>query len=255
MRRRPLLSLFASLLPVTLAHALSGPAQPAAAPGAEPALQVGYYEFPPYIYTDEGGAARGSGAELVRRLARQAGYRAEFRALPSARLYQALQDGSVQLWAGAPGKPELADSTLECEHVLGYVSLNLYRLASRPAPRLPQDLSGSRLILINGYSYWKAATQLLDDPTLKLELHRTSTHAAALQMLLRGRGDYLLDYQAPVEQAQREAGMPELAYEPISHLPVKLVLSRRAGDAERLRRRFDLAYEQLRAAGVRLELN
>ena len=63
-------------------------------------MNVGYYEFP-YIYTARDGHAAGSGARLVRLLLERAGYRPAFRALPSARLYLGLQDGSVALWAGA----------------------------------------------------------------------------------------------------------------------------------------------------------
>ncbi|WP_435607337.1 substrate-binding periplasmic protein [Pseudomonas knackmussii] len=249
MLKKFLLPLASTLLPASFGHAM---------PGTSPSpqqLDVGYYEFPPYIFTDDDGSTQGLGAELVRKLLRQAGYRAELHSLPSARLYQSLQDGSIQVWAGAPGKPELADSTLECAHTLGHVELNLYRLATRPAPRLPQDLVGKRIILISGYSYWRPATELLDDPALKLEVHRTSTHAAALQMLLRDRGDYLLDYQAPVEQARRDAGMPPLAATALFRLPLKLILSRRTPDAEQLRQRLDHAYEELHSAGERLELN
>ncbi|MGU1585909.1 bifunctional lytic transglycosylase/amino acid ABC transporter substrate-binding protein, partial [Pseudomonas aeruginosa] len=64
---------------------------------ARPSLNVGYYEFPPYIYTARDGHAAGSGARLVRLLLERAGYRPAFRALPSARLYLGLQDGSVAL--------------------------------------------------------------------------------------------------------------------------------------------------------------
>lgn len=249
MLKKLLLPLASTLLPASFGHALSGPTS------VSQALAVGYYEFPPYIFTDDDGTTQGLGAELVRKLLRQAGYRAELHSLPSARLYQSLQDGSIQVWAGAPGKPELASSTLECEHILGHVELNLYRLASRPAPRLPQDLTGKRVILISGYSYWRPATELLDNPALKLEVHRTTTHAAALQMLLRDRGDYLLDYQAPVEQARRDAGMPPLAATTLFRLPLKLIVSRRAPDAEQLRQRLDHAYEELQSAGERMEIN
>lgn len=219
-----------------------------------PALSVGYYEFPPYTYTAPDGTTRGSGAEIVRRILLKAGYRAEFRSLPSARLYLGLQDGSVQLWAGAPGKAELADSTLECERVLGHVDLNLYRLPSHPSPPLPQGLAGKRVILISGYSYWKPITDLLEDPQLKLEQHRTSTHVAALQMLERGRGDYLIDYQTPVEQARRELQMAPLAFDRLYSVPTKLIVSRRAPDAEALRAQLDHAYDELKAAGYEMEL-
>lgn len=219
-----------------------------------PALTVGYYEFPPYTYTDPDGATRGSGAEMVRRILLKAGYRADFRPLPSARLYLGLQDGSVQLWAGAPGKPELVDSTLECERVLGHVELNLYRLASRPSPQLPEGLTGSRMILISGYSYWRPITEMLEDPKLQLEVHRTSTHAAALQMLERGRGDYLIDYQTPVEQARRELNMAPLAFDNLYSVPTKLIVSRHAPNAEALRAQLDDAYDELVTAGYEMTL-
>lgn len=147
---------------------------------ARPSLNVGYYEFPPYIYTARDGHAAGSGARLVRLLLERAGYRPAFRALPSARLYLGLQDGSVALWAGA-AKPELAADTLQARRVLGHVSLNLYYPAHQPAPRVPQDLAGRRLILISGYSYWKPVTNFIQDPNLHLRLYRTGTHHAALR--------------------------------------------------------------------------
>ncbi len=131
---------------------------------ARPSLNVGYYEFPPTSIPPRDGHAAGSGARLVRLLLERAGYRPAFRALPSARLYLGLQDGSVALWAGA-AKPELAADTLQARRVLGHVSLNLYYPAHHPAPRVPQDLAGRRLILISGYSYWKPVTDFIQDPT------------------------------------------------------------------------------------------
>lgn len=223
-------------------------------PHPVPALTVGYYEFPPYTYTAPDGSTRGSGAEMVRRILLKAGYRADFRPLPSARLYLGLHDGIVQLWAGAPGKQELAGSTLECERVLGHVELNLYRLPSRPSPEVPGGLTGSRVILISGYSYWRPITDLLADPALKLELHRTSTHTAALQMLERGRGYYLIDYQTPVEQARRELNMAPLAFDNLYSVPTKLIVSRHAPDAEGLRAQLDHAYDELQAAGYEMKL-
>lgn len=219
-----------------------------------PALTVGYYEFPPYTYTAADGSTRGSGADMVRRILLKAGYRADFRPLPSARLYLGLQDGSVQLWAGAPGKPELMDSTLECQRVLGHVELNLYRLASRSSPKVPEGLTGSRVILISGYSYWRPITEMLADPKRQMEVHRTSTHTAALQMLERGRGDYLIDYQTPVEQARRELNMAPLAFDNLYSVPTKLIVSRHAPDAEGLRAQLDHAYDELVAAGYDMKL-
>ncbi|HBO7426218.1 MULTISPECIES: substrate-binding periplasmic protein [Pseudomonas aeruginosa group] len=236
----PLLALLALVLLV---------APPLRAQDARPALNVGYYEFPPYIHTAANGRAVGPGARLVRLLLGQAGYRANFRALPSARLYLGLRDGSVALWAGA-AKPELAADTLQARRVLGHVSLNLYYPARQPAPRIPQDLAGRRLILISGYSYWKPATDFIHDPALRLRLYRTGSHQAALRMLELGRGDYLLDYQAPVEAASHQP----LASQELQRLPLRMIVSRHVPGAEALRDRLDQAYDQLRRNGADLSL-
>lgn len=228
----------------------------AATDGADAArrVHVGYYEFPPSSYTDAQGLPSGIGLKLTARLLAHAGYRADFRSYPGARLYNGLQDGSVQLWPGAPGKPDLAGHTLESRHTLGAITLNLYFRPDTPAPRLPDGLRGRDVILISGYSYWQGVNQWLEDPALGIVRHRTSSHTAALEMLRRRRGDYLLDYQTPVDQARRQLGMDELPFIELQRLPLKLIVSRHAPGAEALRDDLDRAYEALQAAGENLRL-
>nr|WP_322980584.1 transporter substrate-binding domain-containing protein [Pseudomonas sp. C11] len=217
-------------------------------------IQVGYYEFPPYTYTDAQGEPAGPGLALTRRLLQQAGYTGDFRSYPGARLYSGLRDGSVQLWLGAPGKPELAAHTLEGRNLLGEITLNLYFLRDTLLPRLPEDLKDRSLILITGYSYWQAVNDWLEDPALNLTLHRTASHTSALEMLQRRRGDFLLDYQTPVEQARRRLGMAELPFVQLQHLPLKFIYSRAWPGAERLRDDLEQAYETLKAEGAELQL-
>jgi polar amino acid transport system substrate-binding protein len=227
-----------------------------AAPANEPRplVQVGYYEFPPYSYTDSQDRPRGAILQLSKRLLEHAGYRTELRSYPSARLYNALQDGSVQVWPGAPGKAELREHTLEARTQLGEITLNLYFRRDTLMPRLPEDLKGRGVIMINGYTYWQSINQMLDDPQLAVQQHRTGTHTAALEMLQRRRGDFLLDYQTPVEQARKRQGMPELPFIQLQRIPLKLIVSKRAPRAEALRDALDRAYEQLQSAGEDLRL-
>src|SRR5690606_33831464 len=111
------------------------------------------------------------------------------------------------------------------------------------------------MIVISGYSYWKPINQLLADPALGIRLHRTSTHASALEMLLRRRGDYLLDYQAPVEQVRKELGLSPLPYTVLQNMQLRLIASRRAEGSQRLLDDLDRAYEELQAAGEQLQLD
>jgi polar amino acid transport system substrate-binding protein len=221
---------------------------------SRPLVQIGYYEFPPYSYTDSRGRPKGAILQLSKRLLEHAGYRAELRSYPSARLYNALQDGSVQVWPGAPGKIELREHTLETHTKLGEIVLNLYFRRDTLMPRLPDDLKGRGVIMISGYTYWQPVNEMLNDPQLAVEQHRTGTHTAALEMLQRRRGDFLLDYQTPVEQARKRLGMSELPYVELQRIPLKLIVSSKAPGAEALRDALDRAYAELQAAGEDLHL-
>ncbi|NQD92889.1 transporter substrate-binding domain-containing protein [Pseudomonas sp. CrR25] len=232
----------------SLSHAQTATGDP------HPVVQVGFYEFPPYSYSDSRGRPQGAILELTTRLLHHAGYRAKLRSYPGARLYSGLQDGSVHLWPGAPGKPELAAHTLETRTRLGEIALNLYFRRDTLLPRIPDDLKGSELILISGYSYWPQTNALVGDPRLAIRQHRTGTHTAALEMLQRRRGDFLLDYQHPVAQARQRLGMAELPFVELQRLPLTLVVSRHAPGAEALRDALDRAYEELHAAGADLRL-
>lgn len=215
---------------------------------ARPSLNVGYYEFPLHLYRPGWPRRRfrrppGPPAAGAGRLSSGVPRPAQRAPVPGAAGWQR---GAV----GRRGQARLAADTLQARRVLGHVSLNLYYPAHQPAPRVPQDLAGRRLILISGYSYWKPVTDFIQDPNLHLRLYRTGTHHAALRMLELGRGDYLLDYQAPVEAASRQA----LASQELYRLPLRMIVSRHIPGAEALRDRLDQAYDQLRSDGADLSL-
>lgn len=210
---------------------------------------MGYYEFPPYTYTNSQGQPRGAILHLSKRLLEHAGYRVQLRSYPSARLYKALQDGSLHVWPGAAGKQELRAHTLETRAILGETTLNLYFRSDTPTPRLPEDLKGRGVIMISGYTYWQPVNEMLNDPQLAVQQHHTSTHTAALEMLQRRRGDFLLDYQKPVELARKRLGMPELQFIQLQSIPARLIISRHAPGARALRDALDRAFDELQAAG------
>lgn len=237
------LAVFSCLLGICHAHA-----------GARPpaTVQVGFYEFPPAIFTGTDGTAQGPLADVIRQVFIQAGYPLQLRSLPSARLYTGLQDGSVQVWAGAPGKPQLEGHTDIGKVQIAEITLNLYRLPDTPAPELPQGLAGRKLIMINGYTYWPGINEMLDDPQLAIEKHRTSTHEAALGMLLRRRGDFLLDYEVPIDQISQQLGVAVPPFQTLQRLPIHFILSRHMPNSRKLLDALDKAYLELQAAGVDL---
>lgn len=216
---------------------------------SRPIITVGYYEFPPITYTDKQGIPQGSFVELCRTLLASKGYRVIFKDLPSARLYTNLISGDIDMWLGAPGKPELAGHVLESSQYIGEASLALFYHPDAPAPTLPNDLKDKKIILINGYSYWPPATQWLADSALNLQTTRTSQHSSAIAMLMRKRGDYLLDYLSPIHIAQQELGINGLTlpFVLINSTPLAFVISRKSAQPEQLLNDLEQAYTNHRA--------
>lgn len=215
----------------------------------QPVVVVGYYDFPPSVSTSPEGRAEGPLVDLLTRLLQRAGYAAEFRGLPIARLYNDMREGRVDLWAGAPAKPELAGYVLESDRPLSEVRLNLYYRPDTPPPNVRDELGGKVVIMLSGYSYWPRTRELLFDPTRKVQELRTNHRASALALLLRKRGDYLLDYQLPMEKTIRDAGLSPLPHVTLEALPIRLIVSRKSDNAEVLLQRLDAAFDQMRAEG------
>jgi len=237
---------------ILFAAALAGPS--VAASETSRTLIVGYYDFPPAIYSDPQGQPQGPLVDLTRRVLARAGFKAQFRGLPSARLYAALQNGSVDLWPGAPGKPELRSDTLEGRETLAHISLNLYHRPDTPRPTMPSSLRKRGVIIIGGYNYWPQVNQMLHDPQLQIRLHRTATHTSALEMLKHRRADYLLDYQVPVSQALKRLGVEALPHVELHKVAIRFIVSRHADDSQTVVNSLDRAYAEMSAAGEDLSL-
>ncbi|MFO7705644.1 MAG: transporter substrate-binding domain-containing protein [Halopseudomonas sp.] len=214
---------------------------------------MGIMQFPAYSYLDQQGKPAGVLVELTQLLLERAGYPAEIRILPSARIWRGLADGEVDLWPGIIDKPGLDDLTLLTERDLAQVAINLYYLPGQSKPVWPDDLIGKRVILITNYTYIKSLLKRLQDPALAMNFDTSMSHAGALEMLLRGRGDFLLNYRAQVDPAVALRGLAPLPYIEIAEHPMRFVLSRQSGFAEELKAGLDLAYDELAAEGVELD--
>ena len=212
---------------------------------ARPTLVVGFTEFPPAIYSDAQGIAHGPLAEATRELLHQAGYQASFRSLPTARLYAALKNGSITLWAGPGGKPSLAAHTLETRHAIAEIKLNLYHRPDTPAPLLPDSLAGRGVIMVGGYDYWERINRLLQNPQYAIRLLHTASHLSGLRMLEQRRADFLLGYQIPTEHAREQLGIGPLPSITLERVPIHFIISRYAPASETLLAALDRAHEQL----------
>lgn len=234
-------------LAVLLCPALPAAAQEPASV-AEPAIRAGYIEFPPYSYTDPQGQAAGDMIDLVKLLAQRSGHNVEFTHYPSFRLFKTLESGQVEVWAAVLNHPVLLPHILQSRYRIARLKLNLYYL-SETAPQLPQDLRSSRLLVLQGFVYPNSPlTPFIEDPAYNISKIQAPTHDAAVQMLHRQRADYLLNYQAPMEQLARASAQPSPASITVLEQDFTFAFARRSPRAERLRDDFDNALQQLKDA-------
>lgn len=221
---------------------------------SKPVVQVAFMDFPGYSQLDESGRATGKAVELLRKLLDEAGYTAEVRILPAARIWLGLESGEVHLWPGVLNKPGLDEHTLLTGRDLGQVNIDLYYLPGQPAPDWPQGLRGRSVIMITNFTYTNALKDTVLDPELDLTLYKSNSHRGAVEMLRRGRGDYLLDYRAQVDVVLEKLDGISLEHVEVAVQPMRLVLSRHSGFAEQLRQDLDAAFDRLRAQGVELDV-
>jgi polar amino acid transport system substrate-binding protein len=217
-------------------------------------LQVGIMHFPGYSELNEEGEASGRTVTLLKKLMDEAGLPFEARILPAARIWKGLEDGSVQVWPGIVNKPGLEAYTLLTQRPLGVVGINLYYPPNSPAPQWPDGIKGKRVILITNYTYTAQLMRTLDDPALDLTFHSGSSHIGAVRMLLRGRGDYLLDYRAQVEAVAKHLNIEMLPHLTVAEQSMRLVLSRRTPGATELVQQLDRAYDRLQERGEELDI-
>ncbi len=218
-------------------------AQFAGADDQKPLLRTAYTEFPPFEYRDPNGQPAGRFVELTRRVAEEAGYDLAFIHLPVSRVYLYLSTGRIDFWPGMTRIPALAPYVVTSRSRPVQAQLNAWSLANRPALEHFDELQGHTLILISGYTYGGLAELLNQDPGLRIA--EAPNHEAAINMLARGRGDYLLGYRHPVESLLERIPAPPLRQSPLRLREGAWLVSRKRADAEAIRDAFDAAYKRL----------
>jgi len=215
------------------------------ADGAEafPELRIAYVEFPPYTYRNASGEAAGSVIDITRKVVEEAGYRPAFIHLPVSRVYLYLGNGDIDVWPGLSGIPVLRNSVLESWSSPMPVYLSAWYLQStQPLAHFGQ-FDGKRIILVGGYTYRGLAAWLENRD--KVRVTQAPNHRAGLDMLKRGRGDYLLDYREPVREILELPGDRDIRETKVRTRHVAWLFSLANPRAAVLREAFDDAYARL----------
>lgn len=219
----------------------------AQAESSTPTLKGAYIEFPPLSYTNDSGQPAGSYIDRVNELADEAGYGIQWQSLPIDRIYLYLKEGEIDVWLGSSKVPALAEWTREPDFTFPPIRLNAYYTDGTPPIEEQADLKGESLILIRGYTYLDRLTPVTEVP--QTHIGKAPDHEAGLRMLKAQRGDYLLDFRNPVENALEHEPVPGINAHQLMQWDTSLVFSKHTDSLERIIRDFEAAWN--RAQGVR----
>ncbi len=217
-----------------------------------PVLRIAYTEFPPIEYRDASGQPAGWYIDLTRRVVREAGYTPEFLYLPISRVYLYLKNGTVDLWPGLTKIPSLQGEVLESWVSPFAAQLSAWYLDTLPPVTDFNDLKGHSVIVIGGYTYGGLIDWLNAEASIRVT--EAPNHRAAMDMLKRGRGDYVLDYRQPVRQILNEPGDESIQETELRSRNAAWLFSLARPRAAILREEFDDAYLRLLERGEVPEL-
>jgi polar amino acid transport system substrate-binding protein len=226
-----------------MAPTLTFSAEPA---DQKPVLRTGFVDFPPFKYVDKEGNAAGPWVDMTEAVAAEAGYKVDWVHLPIARVYLYLRTGRIDFWPGVANIPQIRGSVYESAATPMRVVLYAFHQKHVEPPEDLTSLEGTPLIMINGYSYLGALRELSLNES---DLSYAPGHQSALRMLELGRGQYLLDYDEPVQAVKHLFPALDLTGTPIFQARGAFIVSRANPDAEIIVRKFDDAYKRLTDSG------
>lgn len=211
-------------------------------------LRYAYIEFPPFTYTESNNKPGGFLVEWASKVFKRAGYRYQAESLPVMRLAGYITEGRTDVWIGLKTLPQFRGKTHKGEVKVTDLVLRVYTIGKKKKIIKKEDLKGVSVIILRGYSYggW---IKYIEDSVNKVRYIKANKHTYALNMLNAGRADYLLDYKAPCEIAQRTVKVKNLKYNTIKALPIYFIVSGKYNNGGRVLKDLEKAFKSLKREG------
>lgn len=165
------------------------------------------------------------------------------RAYPAKRLFRNFKNGETN-FSILVRASSLLDSSIFSTKPIYSTNLNIYYIGDKAPITTKEDLIGSRVVTIRGYSYGKLR-QFIEDPKNSITNEVTNTHSSAFRMLKLGRADYLLDYASAAQDIISQSSITDLHSTTINKLKIYLVLSKSYPNANDLMKRLETIVETM----------
>lgn len=215
---------------------------------AETVYQAGVLDFPPFYVVKSETQVEGSMADLLRSIMDKAGIAYELKGFPPKRLYKNLAEGTTQIWMGIKGVPEFEGMVLNSDIPVTEIEIRVYSKEGTPPIAAIPDFNGKKIITIRGFGYG-GLIAYLENPANQVSTDPSDSHELAFKKLIKGRGDYVLDYKKPAEEALKASNIIGLNHTVLKNIKVHLIISKQAPDAENLLKKLEEAYLELKKEG------
>lgn len=172
-------------------------------------LRIGWEPYAVFTFSGPDGKPAGVDIELMKEIARESGCTLEFRQLPWARILLELESGRIDVTTSVKYIPERdAFALFSIPYRTGELALFTRRGESqRLAINELRDIAetGTRLTVINAYSYGTELDGVLAQPEVAALTERAPDYATAIRMLVNNRTDAFLVEDVDVMLAEAEA--------------------------------------------------
>lgn len=246
--RRRAVSLAAGLLFAVLASAAFAET-PAPLPKPAPIPIAVDMAYPPYMFADDGGEARGLYPRIIAVAFRRMDVPVEIRALPWLRALRNGASGETAI-GGIYRNPE-REAVFDYSAPIARETLRVFVRAGRPFPLATlADLAGKSVGINRGWSYGAAFDRARADGIFRAE--EAGDILANGQKLIRGRLDCLIADEIAAGRVLRRHGLADV----VVPLPTPLAMNEaflvfaKSMDRKELLNRFDRTLEAMRADGV-----
>lgn len=164
-------------------------------------------------------------------------------AYPAKRLFKNLKNGETNFTILVRAS-SLVEKFIFSQEPIYSTSLNVYSLGDKKSIASKEDLAGTRLVTIRGYSYGKLR-KFINDPKNNITIEVANTHSSALRMLALGRADYLVDYASATEDLLSQNPIANLKSDKLSELNIYLVLSKAYPNANEVMTKLETIMETI----------
>lgn len=213
-------------------------------------LTLGYVEFYPYTFTNDKKFADGIFIAKIDNILNEykklynQNIQFSYQSLPAKRLFEGLRTGEVHIFIGIKTIPELQSYTEAGKNVFGKIELRAYFLNTQSFKKTDFDnlelLQNKSIILISGYGYSGLADKIKKN--YKIKYIEAFDHHIAFEMLIRKRGDILLEYKEPAEDIINQYKYENLNYIELMNLDCYIIISKLFKDYKDLLEKLDKIY-------------